>query len=489
MKSIDELQSVHPHYKEHATQADYLFRSYIGGNTYRKGQFLTKYIGEENQPGDAYYKRLQATPLDNHVQTTVDIYRSFLFREAPTRELGLLMQNPLVMQWMIDTDQEGQDMDSFLKTANDLAMVVGNVWILVDKPSYAVETQAEEIALGIRAYAAMYTPQNVLDWYYERNVAGKMILQYVKVKESENSETVTVSCWHPDMVEKYTMSKNELGEMDEVLDYQVYDNPLGYVPFVNHAPMRSPVKGIGYSIMSDVADAQRFIYNMKSEIEQTVRISSHPTLVKTPSADATAGAGGIVTIDENTDPGLKPYLLQNNGSTVDSILKTIEQTEAAIMTSTHTSAVQGVKQAQSGIALQVERQLLNAKLSDLSDTLCETEKLMWHIWFDWQGMSMPAEFMINYNDSFDIRDRAFELELLIKARSAGFSDPQYFDALNRQLATLMIDDSDLLSEVLNTIETTEFEPHFMYHPDTGEEVQALTEADHVRLAAEGYVHR
>lgn len=489
MKSIDELQAVHPHYKDHANQSDYLFRSYIGGSTYRKGQFLTKYIGEENQPGDAYYKRLQATPLDNHVQTTVDIYRSFLFREAPTRELGLLLSNPLVQQWVHDTDQEGQGMDSFLKTVNDFAMVMGNVWILVDKPSYAVETQAEEIAMSIRAYAAMYTPQNVLDWYYKRNIAGKMILEYIKVKESENSETVTISCWHTDMVEKYTATKDELGNLDEIIDYQVYENPLGYVPFVNHVPMRSPVKGIGYSIMADVADAQRFIYNMKSEIEQTVRISSHPTLVKTPSADATAGAGGIVTMDENTDPGLKPYLLQNNGSTVDSILATIEQMEGAIMHSTHTSAVQGVKQAMSGVALQTERQLLNAKLSDLSDTLMETEKLMWKIWFDWQGMTAPDEFAVTYNDSFDIRDRAFELELLIKARSAGYSDAKYFDALNRQLATLMIDDPELLSEVLNTIETTEFEPHFMYHPDTGEEVQALTEADHERLAAEGYVHR
>ena len=159
------------------------------------------------------------------------------------------------------------------------------------------------------------------------------------------------------------------------------------------------------------------------------------------------------------------------------------------MHSTHTSAVQGVRQAMSGIALQTERQLLNAKLTDLSDTLRETEKLMWKIWFDWQGMTAPAEFDVLYNDSFDIRDRAFELELLIKARSAGYSDPKYFDALNRQLATLMIDDPELLSEVLNTIETTEFQPHFMYHPDTGEEVQALTEADHERLAAEGYVHR
>ncbi len=149
------LATTHESYKELAAQANYLYRSFIGGNTYRAGSYLTQYIGEQNAPGNQYQKRLNATPLDNHVQTTVDIYRSFLFRNAPRRELGLLANNPLVGEWLKDTDQEGQGMDSFLKTANDLAIVTGSVWLLVDKPTYKVLTQAEEIALGIRAYACM----------------------------------------------------------------------------------------------------------------------------------------------------------------------------------------------------------------------------------------------------------------------------------------------------------------------------------------------
>ena len=488
MKSIDEIKAVHHNFKEHAKQASYLYKSYIGGSVYRNGQFLTKYIGEDQTPGDNYRKRLEATPLDNHVASTVDIYRSFLFREAPKRELGVLYNNPLVEQWITDTDQEGQDMDSFLKTVNDLAMVMGNMWILVDKPSYAVETQAQEIALGIRAYAAAYSPTNVLDWHYERNIAGKMILTYIKVMESESTREARVTCWHEDMVEKYTVSKNDQGELDEILDYAVYKNPLGYIPFINHAPIKSPVRGTGFSMLADVADAQRFLYNCASEIEQTIRISSHPTLVKTPSTDASAGAGAIVTVQEDMDPALKPYLLQPNASTIDGILNTMQHVIDGIQRNTHTSAIQAVKTQASGLALTIERQLLNAKLSDLSDTIQETEIKMWKIWFDWQGMNMPPEFAIEYNDSFDIRDRAFELELLIKARSAGLSDPAYIEALDRQLATLMVDEPDLLNTVLGNIEAKDFTPHMMYNPDTGESVMANTEADHIRLMAEGFVN-
>ena len=489
MKSIDELMQTHSAYKAHAEQATYLYRSYIGGATYRAGNYLTQYIGEENAPGDAYGKRLVSTPLDNHIATTVDIYRSFLFREAPTRELGLMVNNPQVSEWIKDVDFEGQSMDSFLKTANDLAMVVGNVWLLVDKASYAVETQAEEIENGIRAYAAMYTPQNVLDWYYERNIAGKPVLKYIKVKESENTEYFKFTCWHEDTVEKYTVTKDEMGNADEVVDYQVFDNPLGVVPFVNHAPVKSPTRGIGYSMLADVADAQKMIYNLHSEIEQTIRISSHPTLVKTPSADASAGAGGIVTMQEDTDPGLKPYLLTPGGSTVDSILKTIQQLEDAITRSTHTSAVQGVKTAQSGVALQTERQLLNAKLSDLSDTLRETEIALWNLWFAWAGVTTPEEFDVVYNDSFDIRDKYSELDLIIKAKSAGFSNATYLQALDKQLAALMIDSADDINVIMAELQATEeFVPHQMFDPNTGETAQANTQQEHEALAAQGYVH-
>lgn len=489
MKNLEQLMATHDAYKHHAEQAQYMYRSYIGGPTYRAGNYLTRYIGEESQPGDSYGKRLLSTPLDNHVASTVDIYRSFLFREAPTRQLGLLANNPLVHEWITDTDQEGQDMDSFLKSANDLAMVMGNVWLLVDKGSYKVETQAEEIAMGIRAYTAMYTPQNVLDWYYERNIAGKPILKYIKVKESENTEKMTYTLWTEDSVEKYTVSKDELGGADKVIDYVEYDNPLGVVPFINHCPVKSPVRGVGYSMLSDVADAQRFIYNMHSEIEQTIRISSHPTLVKTHSADATAGAGGIINMDEGMDPQLKPYLLTPGTSTVDSILKTIKQLEEAIMSSTHTSSVQGVKTAQSGISLQTERQLLNAKLSDLSDTLKETELALWDLWFGWAGVDAPEEFTIHYNDSFDIRDKYSELDLIIRAKAAGYTNETYLKELDKQLASLMIEDSKVLNNLMEAIEEPkEYIPHIMYNPDTGEQIEAKTEDDHKRLGLDGYVH-
>ena len=131
MKSLEQLEQKHPAYDEYVRLAEYLYASYIGGDRYRQGAYLTKYFGED-QSGqfNLYAKRLAATPLNNYVKSTVDIYRSFLFRELPTRNMGTLINNPQIQQWVHDTDQEGQGINSFMKSVNDLAMVQGNAWVL-----------------------------------------------------------------------------------------------------------------------------------------------------------------------------------------------------------------------------------------------------------------------------------------------------------------------------------------------------------------------
>jgi hypothetical protein len=488
MMDLDNLLQEHPAYQHHASQADYYYRSYIGGEQYKAGEYLTKYIGEENSPGDQYYKRIQSTPLDNQVATTIDIYRSFLFRNLPHRTLGLLHEHPLVHEWLNDTDQEGQSLNSFLKTMNDLAMVQGNQWILVDKPSYAVDTQAQEIELGIRAYAVNYSPANVLDWYYERNIAGKRELKYIKVIESNNDEFMNITVWYPDHVHKYKVEKDTLNKPSKIVDMQEYPNPLGYVPFICHSPLKSPTMGMGYSIIADVANAQKSIYNLYSELEQTIRISSHPTLVKTPSTDATAGAGGIVTIQEDIDPQLKPYLLTPGNSTISGILSSIGQLNDSIKRMTHTAAVQAVTgQPMSGVALKVEQNLLNARLADISDTIRETEIKMWRIWADWQALQLPEEFDIEYSESFDLQDEHARLEFLTKARASGVQNPLFQKEIDRQLIHMVVED-DEEANLMITEANEGFKPHTMTNPQTGDVLVANTEEEHLALGDQGYVH-
>ena len=486
----EDLLGTHKAYKAHAKEADFFFRSYVGGKLYRQGEYLTKYLGEDNTPGDSYGKRLETTPLDNHVKTTVDIYSSFIFRNLPKRTLGALNNNASVKDFISDTDMNGQNLDSFMKSINDLAMVQGNVWLLVDKPNYAVQTQAEAEALGIRAYVCSYTPQNVLDWEYRKSVTGKHELVYIKVIESEAKTQTSVTEWTKTEIVKTLVATDESGEMKNIISQEVFVNPLGVVPFVNYAPLPSPTKGVGYSLIGDVAYAQKYIYNLLSELEQNIRISGHPSLVKTPSTRASAGAGAVIEVQEDMDPQLKPYLLQPSGSSIVGILDSVNSVVQSIHRMTHTSAVQIMRGSpMSGVALQTERQLLNTKLADISHTLQETEYAIWNLFFKWQAVDMPDEFSVSYADTFDIRDEHADLELYSKAIEA-VNDPVFVTQMNKQIAELLIKDEETLNTVVESIEPAETMVHDTTTPENRTEhiqqmiMQGLTDQNMLDLHPE-----
>lgn len=448
----EDLLSTHTAYNGHAQQADFFYRSYVGGKLYQQGEYLIKYLGEQNAPGDSYAKRLAATPLDNHVKTTVDIYGSFLFRTLPKRTLANLIKDPQVMQFMTDVDQNGTSFDTFMKQVNDMAMVLGNMWILVDKPTYAASTQAEQQALGIKAYCCAYTPQNVLDWKYKKSITGKLELVYIKVVEYEDKEICQIAEWAQDHIHKYTISKDGEGEYEDIIEEYSYINPLGKIPFINYAPMPSPTPGVGFSLVNDVAYAQKYIYNLLSELEQSIRISGHPSLVKTPSTQASAGAGAIITVQDDMDPGLKPYLLQPSSASIDGVLKSIDKVVHSIHRMTHTSAVQIMRGSpMSGTALKTERALLSTKLVDLSHSLQEAEQQIWKLWFQWMNIDQPQDFDIEYAESFDIRDEHSDLELYRKAIET-VPHEAFQKQMHKLVADMLIEEEHIKNNVFESIE-------------------------------------
>ena len=69
-----------------------------------------------------------------------------------------------------------------------------------------------------------------------------------------------------------------------------------------------------------MAELQKSIYNDYSEIEQLIRLSNHPSLVKTPNVEASAGAGSIIEIPEDMQSDLKPYIIQPSSQSLTGIM-------------------------------------------------------------------------------------------------------------------------------------------------------------------------
>jgi hypothetical protein len=428
MRTIDEeinaITTTNTIYNDYELRWEYLLESYLGGDEFRDSQHLTRYVNET--PGE-YAARIRATHLENHCASVIQVYNSFLFRTAPERELGSLDDLEVTEQFLKDADLDGRSLNAFMKDVATWASVFGHCWIIIAKPNLELQTLSEELALGVRPYANLMNPLTVRDWAWSRTPMGRYELTYIKYIEEINGSVQTVKEWTPETVRTVVVDIKERYFVSDTTEV----NQLGYIPCVLAYNARSTVRGIGVSDITDIADAQRTIYNCLSEIEQSIRVDSHPSLVKTPDTQAGVGAGSIIQIPENLDPGLKPYILEYNGASVDAILKQITHIENAIDKMANTGAVRATEsRTMSGVAMQTEFQLLNARLADKAQNLELAEEQIWRIFADYQGVAYDGQ--VTYPGSFNIRDEDKEFEHLKMARDTA-TDPAVLRVIDEQL--------------------------------------------------------
>ena len=457
-------------YDRNKEQWQYLLESYMGGLEYRKGHYLTRYDLESESE---YLSRLVATPLDNHCKSVISVYTSFLFRNEPYREMNSIESDPAFEDFMKDADYDGRNFNSFMKEVSIWASVFGHCYVIMSKPKVQAANRAQELEQGVRPYCSILTPLVVLDWSWSRSATGRYTLDYIKYIEDVNDTITVIKEWSNEAIKTTTVNTDE----KEILEEIVEDNELGMVPVVVAYNQRSPIRGIGVSDINDIADHQRKIFNELSEVEQSIRLNGHPALVKTPTVEAVGGAGAIISMPEDLDPGLKPYMLTTSTDT-DSIYRSIEASVGAIDKMANTGAVRANETVtMSGVAMEVEFSLLNAKLSEKADNLEVTEEQLWRLYALYQDRQYDAT--IEYPDSFNIRDTDKEFAHLEKAKTIA-SDPRLVKAIDSQLMELLDIDEDDLEEA--------FTPHVMINPQTNERVIAATYEQHLELAAQGYMH-
>jgi hypothetical protein len=411
----------------------FYLESYLGGEDYRRGGHLVRYQLETDTE---YTARIQSTPYENHCRSVIGIYTSFLFRKSPERHLGDLAALPEVAAFLEDADLEGRSLDAFMKDVATWSSVYGHAWVMVSKPDVGAVTRLDELLLGVRPYLSLITPLSVVDWNYRRKPNGYYELDLLKYIEDINGNVITIKTWRPDTIITETMDTvtRQLTKREEQA------NALGSIPAVCVYNTRSAVKGLGISDLDDIADLCKFIYNMTSEVEQTQRLDAHPSLVKTPETNAGTGAGSIITMPENLDPGLKPYLLEYNGASVDSLYKSIKHAQDTIDKLACLGAMRASDaRIMSGISLQVEFQMLNAKLSEKARNLELAEEQIWQLFN--QYMNMPWTGEIEYQDDFSIVDEEDEYKKLQIARQAA-SGPEALAVIDQMIINLVTEDID-----------------------------------------------
>ena len=441
----EQAIAVHKDYQETVKNWEYYIRSYNGGYDYMVGQYLSRYNLELD---NEFNQRLANTPCDNHCKNVIQIYSSFLFRVKPSRNFGSLADEQSLEFFLKDADLEGNSLSNVVKSAQNYASIYGHCFMIIDKPNIQTNTRAEELQQDIRPYVSIVTPENVLDWNFERQPNGKYELNYLKIKEEVDREKGTyMRVWYPDRIDTLYMPNR-----DEPRIIDTVDNQIGKIPAVILYNSKSHKRGIGQSDLTDIADLQKSIYNEYSEMEQLIRLTNHPSLVKTPSVNASAGAGAVIEMPDELEPNLKPYLLQPSGSSLSSIMDSIENKVSSINRIAHIGSVRTTKSGiSSGVALQTEFELLNARLSEKADNLEIAEEQLFRLYGLFQDTDFDGE--INYPDSFNIRDYATDLLFYQQAKAINVQSPTLSKEIDKEIARAVVDDDEKLNNIFDEIDS------------------------------------
>jgi len=473
MQTVDQqladISSSNQIYQDNRNFWRYMLESYLGGEDYRQGGHLTRYQLETDAE---YAARLRATPLENHCRSVISVYNSFMFREEPEREFAGLEAMPELTAFLADADRDGRSLDGFMKDVSTWASVFGHCWIIMTKPDVGAITRADEVALEVRPYVSLITPLSMLDWSWKRQPNGAYELDYIKYIEETNGDIQVTREWTPETITTWEVDTGKKLIKSELVEI----NGLGRIPAIIAYNSRSTVRGIGVSDIADIADAQRFIYNNTSEVEQSIRLDSHPSLVKTPETNAGIGPGSIISMPENIDPALKPYVLEFSGASVQAIYSAIEHTIASIDKMANTGSVRATEaKSMSGVAMQTEFQLLNSRLAEKADNLELCEEQMWRLWCAYMGMSWEGS--VDYPGSFNIQDTQNEFKQLMDAKSAA-TDPRVLALIDHEIIELLGEDADIIMPELVTLmdgSTVPYdsaepfeEPEQIFNPVTGE---------------------
>jgi hypothetical protein len=470
----------HPAYEQNYAHWVFLQDSYNGGISYKEKDYLTRYIKETDQE---YRNRVEQTPLDNHCKSIVSIYNSFIYKKPPTREFGRYAKDPALVSFLDDADREGRSLDDFMSQVNIVSSIYGHAWVIVDKPEAELSTRAQEEQYDIRPYLSLFTPIQVLDWDYKQNLNGSYYLCELKVLEASDGDSYCIKKFYIDRIEREFIEKGEITRVETL------PNNIGVIPAVCVYSSRGNQRGIGVSDISDIADVQRAIFDANSEIEQIVRLSNHPSLVMTRGTEPGAGAGSIIIVEDGNE--FQPYLLQPAATSIDSVRNLISD---RVETINRMANVGGVRQSESkkisGVALQQEFELLNARLAEKANNLELGEYNIWELYSLWMGIT-NVFYYVEYADSYNTRDKENDFALLSQAKEFASESPTLYKEVFLQMASLFVEDSQTLQKIANEItakQQSQVEDEVaveeeMEHPTT----TAANRSEHIQeMIMEGY---
>tara|TARA_R110000803_G_scaffold209027_1_gene278180 strand:+ start:1377 stop:3074 length:1698 start_codon:yes stop_codon:yes gene_type:complete len=389
----------------------------VDDNGHRNGSFSTQNVhsksasanGGDGLNDNFYEEKLRNVPVFPYTRLYVSEYNSILFRSPPHR---LLPEDPLVDQFLLDCDGEGNSANEFWSNVDTFTTVCGIVWVSCIKPADS------EYALW-----QMHKPTDVTNWEYRYNTSGELILSKIVFRISSNPGVDIYRHITAETIDTVFVVTDDDFEIDIPEDAEYFEdemdyfrisqpNELGYIPVRPVYQSSKIYNGVGHTPIFDIANIQRSIYGDMGEIYSAVSYGSHPVnVIDTDTADLNGGAinaepGSIVRVNPSLSGQTPSYVYEFVAPPLDSITELRELIDQKIEKMNAVAMIRSdelIKASRSGAQLEQYDSKLEALIRKKATSLENAEYQMWKIWWDWQNKDMPSDITISYNRHYSKR--------------------------------------------------------------------------------------
>jgi len=413
----------------------FLLDAYSGAGGFANGGYLVRHP-RESEEKLARRKALAIYP--NFVRKSVNTYLGFLWRRPPVRET-----DDLYARFSENADGAGHDIDHAMMSYQRLAMLLGTVYVIVDKPAALARTRAEEPL----PYLSVRLPGQLIQ--YQLDEFGR----FVSVVFQEQDVDAGMRFRRFDLY-GWQLALDPEGR--NVIDRGEYS--LGRPPVVrlhaNHPINPADVRAVSWA--QDLARLNFDLYNLRSELRELLRSQTFAILALPVSDPAERERLTDLTVStENAllyDPagGGQPGFIAPPDGPVRMYMDQIAATVGDIYRVANLEFVGGVQQ--SGVALSFHFQEANAALMTLADLSERAEIEIADLVYAWMGMKWAGN--ISYPRDFNLTDLAQALGQALDAVSLDIS-PGFDAALKKRVARQILGDDVAPSEMESILKEIE----------------------------------
>ena len=430
--------------------------------------------------GLKFAARAATAVYENHLRAACERFCGYISKRAPLRE-GL--ENPLVKTIVQDADWANNHIDIFWHSFMIEAKARGSMLLLIELPAEQGDTMADTITRRLVPYLTAIEPERVTG--FELNERKRF--KWVKISACtmiNGKETPVDRYWD---AHEWRIMQGE-----RVLETGTH--PFGECPVLAFTESGA-YPHIGN--FAQIADISRRIYNATSERDEILRGQTFSVLAyQIPSERASAFSAADIAANIGVHnmlihEGDTPAFIAPSDGPANVYAQAIESLQGSIRRISF-AMDQGDRvsnAAESGVAIAIRFQGLNAALGTFAQHMQDLELRMWELISRYMALQAPPS--VQWASDYAITDIERELTILAAMQATGFP-AQALVEQRKRIAGQAFDslDEEDLAEVLDAIEQAQQEAPNPLEPNdntgtetTGQEAGDGTETDQTQQKA------